>query len=91
MVMRVSCVRIWLVCTCERKGDADERIGFVLQILAKKEFQEKGWTLAPREEVLPTWERRGIVEECGGDASTSFTLSLSLSSILLSTNLCPFS
>ena len=47
-------------CACE-KADAGE------QVLAKKEFQDKGWSLAPRDQVVPTWERRGIVEECNGD------------------------
>lgn len=40
-------------------------------MLAKKEFQDKGWALAPRDEVMPSWERRGVPEECGGDKSAS--------------------
>lgn len=40
-------------------------------MLAKKEFQDKGWSLAPRDQVVPTWERRGIIEECNGDEGPS--------------------
>ena len=53
--------------TCSVYAQEDE--GVVMRILAKKEFQEKGWKLAPRDEVIPTWDRRGRVDECNGDAT----------------------
>lgn len=46
---------------------ADSRSDWVTQILAKKEFKDKGWKLAPRDDVLPGWDRRGIVAECEGN------------------------
>ncbi|ORY44659.1 S-adenosyl-L-methionine-dependent methyltransferase [Leucosporidium creatinivorum] len=70
--MRFTGARRVVYSTCSIWAQEDE--GVVMRILAKKEFQEKGWTLAPRDEVLPTWERRGIVEECGGDATIADSL-----------------
>ncbi|GAA5954128.1 hypothetical protein JCM8115_003318 [Rhodotorula mucilaginosa] len=51
--------------TCSVWEQEDE--GVVMRVLAKKEMRDMGWRLAKREEVLPTWERRGRVEACGGD------------------------
>ncbi|KAK4051534.1 hypothetical protein OIV83_002674 [Microbotryomycetes sp. JL201] len=55
--------------TCSIWPDEDE--GVVMRILAKKEFQKMGWRLAPHDDVLPTWERRGLVEHCGGDENVA--------------------
>lgn len=65
--MRFTGARRVVYSTCSIWAQEDE--GVVMRVLAKKEFIEKGWKLAGRDEVVPTWERRGIVEECGGDAS----------------------
>ncbi|GAA5927413.1 hypothetical protein JCM3775_002539 [Rhodotorula graminis] len=51
--------------TCSIWEQEDERV--VMRVLAKKEFRDMGWRLAPRDEVMPTWERRGRVAACGGD------------------------
>ncbi|GAA5876202.1 hypothetical protein JCM3774_002324 [Rhodotorula dairenensis] len=51
--------------TCSVWEQEDE--GVVMRVLAKKEMRDMGWRLAKRDEVLPTWERRGRVEACGGD------------------------
>ncbi|GAA6041424.1 hypothetical protein JCM8097_005244 [Rhodosporidiobolus ruineniae] len=64
--LRFSGAKRVVYSTCSVWEQEDE--GVVMRVLAKKEFQEKGWRLAPRDEVLPTWERRGCVEACGGDA-----------------------
>lgn len=40
-----------------------------MRILGKKELREMGWRLESRDQVLPSWERRGRVEACGGDES----------------------
>ena len=48
-----------------------------MRVLAKKEMRDMGWRLAKREEVLPTWERRGRVEACGGDVGASMCSRLS--------------
>ncbi|SGY81870.1 BQ5605_C009g05531 [Microbotryum silenes-dioicae] len=63
--MRFSGARRVVYSTCSVWAQEDE--GVVMRLLAKKEFQDKGWRLATRDEVIPTWERRGRVEECGGD------------------------
>ncbi|KAM0789834.1 hypothetical protein ACM66B_006681 [Microbotryomycetes sp. NB124-2] len=55
--------------TCSIWPEEDE--GVVTRILAKKEFQKMGWRLAARDEVLPTWDRRGLVEHCGGDETVA--------------------
>ncbi|BGP28005.1 nucleus protein [Rhodotorula toruloides] len=58
--------------TCSIWEQEDE--GVVMRVLGKKEFREMGWRLAPRDEVLPTWERRGRVEACGGDKNIADSL-----------------
>jgi putative methyltransferase len=61
--------------TCSVWEQEDE--GVVMRVLAKKEMRDMGWRLAKREEVLPTWERRGRVEACGGDIGASMCSRLS--------------
>ncbi|GAA5997571.1 rRNA (cytosine-C5-)-methyltransferase RCM1 [Rhodotorula paludigena] len=58
--------------TCSIWEQEDE--GVVMRVLAKKEFRDAGWRLAPRDEVMPTWERRGRVEACGGDETIADSL-----------------
>ncbi|GAA6020708.1 hypothetical protein JCM10207_001993 [Rhodosporidiobolus poonsookiae] len=70
--LRFSGAKRVVYSTCSVWEQEDE--GVVMRVLAKKEFQEKGWRLAPRDEVLPTWERRGRVEACGGDAGIADSL-----------------
>ncbi|GAA5977190.1 hypothetical protein JCM11641_003871 [Rhodosporidiobolus odoratus] len=67
--LRFSGVKRVVYSTCSVWEQEDE--GVVMRVLAKKEFQEAGWRLAPREEVLPGWERRGRVAACGGDELTT--------------------
>jgi putative methyltransferase len=80
--LRFSGAKRVVYSTCSVWEMEDE--GVVMRVLAKKEFQEKGWRLAPREEVVPGWERRGRVEACGGDACTFSFLSSSASTALSS-------
>ncbi|KAM0746281.1 S-adenosyl-L-methionine-dependent methyltransferase [Meredithblackwellia eburnea MCA 4105] len=61
--MRFRGARRVVYSTCSIWGMEDE--GVVARVLAKKEFQEKGWRLATKDEVMPNWERRGKAEECG--------------------------
>ncbi|KAK4701027.1 25S rRNA (cytosine2278-C5)-methyltransferase, partial [Phenoliferia sp. Uapishka_3] len=83
--MRFTGARRVVYSTCSIWGQEDE--GVVTRVLAKKEFQEKGWALAPRDEVMPSWERRGVPEECGGDKSaSSVPLHFIQSSKLIRTN-----
>ncbi|TNY18441.1 S-adenosyl-L-methionine-dependent methyltransferase, partial [Rhodotorula diobovata] len=63
--LRFSGARRVVYSTCSVWEQEDE--GVVMRVLAKKEFREMGWRLATRDEVMPTWERRGRVEACGGD------------------------
>lgn len=63
--MRFTGARRVVYSTCSIWAQEDE--GVVLRILAKKEFQDQGWRLASRDEVIPNWDRRGNPEECGGD------------------------
>lgn len=63
--MRFQGARRVVYSTCSVYAQEDE--GVVMRVLNKPEFKERGWRLAPREEVIPGWERRGRVEECGGD------------------------
>ncbi|WVW85638.1 hypothetical protein I302_107676 [Kwoniella bestiolae CBS 10118] len=51
--------------TCSIHPEEDERV--VLSALQSKIAKENGWKLAPREQVIPTWDRRGRKEEMGGD------------------------
>ncbi|WWC63282.1 uncharacterized protein I303_105882 [Kwoniella dejecticola CBS 10117] len=51
--------------TCSIHPEEDERV--VLAALQSKIAKDKGWKLAPREQVIPSWERRGRPEEIGGD------------------------
>lgn len=67
--LRFSGAKRVVYSTCSIWEQEDE--GVVMRVLGKKEFREMGWRLAPRDEVLPTWERRGRVEACGGDKGES--------------------
>ncbi|WVO13447.1 hypothetical protein L204_101063 [Cryptococcus depauperatus] len=51
--------------TCSIHAEEDERV--VMLALQTSIAKQRGWTLAKRESVLPTWERRGRPEEMGGD------------------------
>ncbi|GAA5884032.1 hypothetical protein JCM6882_002108 [Rhodosporidiobolus microsporus] len=70
--LRFAGARRVVYSTCSIWEQEDE--GVVMRVLAKKEFQEAGWRLAPRDEVLPTWERRGRAEACGGDETIADSL-----------------
>ncbi|KAF6767198.1 Bacterial Fmu (Sun)/eukaryotic nucleolar NOL1/Nop2p [Kalmanozyma brasiliensis GHG001] len=45
---------------------AAENEGVVLRALESDEAKERGWTLAPRSEVIPTWPVRGDKAACEG-------------------------
>ncbi|CCG20470.1 hypothetical protein CORT_0A00790 [Candida orthopsilosis Co 90-125] len=47
--------------TCSIHAEENERV--VIDLLSDPQVQAQGWKLASREEVLPTWERRGIESE----------------------------
>ncbi|KAJ9121711.1 hypothetical protein QFC22_002331 [Naganishia vaughanmartiniae] len=51
--------------TCSVYKEEDEEV--VLNALECPEARDYGWKLAPRSEVLPLWERRGIAEHLKGD------------------------
>lgn len=52
--------------TCSIHPEEDEQV--VMKALAAPTAKTHGWSLAPRSEVLPSWERRGRAEEMEGDA-----------------------
>ena len=52
--------------TCSIHKEEDEEV--VMKALESPEAVEYGWTIAPRSQVLPKWERRGRVEATNGDA-----------------------
>ncbi|KAI3403217.2 hypothetical protein KGF56_003987 [Candida oxycetoniae] len=47
--------------TCSIHAEENERV--VIDLLSDPEVREQGWTLARRQEVLPTWPRRGFESE----------------------------
>lgn len=47
--------------TCSVHAEENERV--VIDLLLDKKVQSWGWRVAPRDKVIPTWPRRGIVEE----------------------------
>ncbi|WVF72809.1 hypothetical protein IAT40_007627 [Kwoniella sp. CBS 6097] len=51
--------------TCSIHAEEDERV--VLSALKSGIAKQRGWALAPRENVIPTWQRRGRPEEMAGD------------------------
>ncbi|GAA5998974.1 hypothetical protein JCM5350_004632 [Sporobolomyces pararoseus] len=63
--LRFSGAKRVVYSTCSVWEQEDE--GVVMRILGKKELRKMGWRLESRETVLPTWERRGRVDACGGD------------------------
>ncbi|GAA6059682.1 hypothetical protein JCM10212_000069 [Sporobolomyces blumeae] len=63
--MRFSGAKRVVYSTCSVWEQEDE--GVVMRILGKKELRDMGWRLEGRDQVLPTWERRGRVAACGGD------------------------
>ncbi|GAA5872977.1 hypothetical protein JCM1840_007287 [Sporobolomyces johnsonii] len=70
--LRFTGARRVVYSTCSVWEQEDE--GVVMRVLAKKEMRDAGWRLAGRDEVLPTWERRGRVEACGGDETIADSL-----------------
>lgn len=61
--MIVKSVKRVVYSTCSIHPEEDEQV--VMKALGSKEAKARGWTLAPRSEVLPAWERRGRPEEMG--------------------------
>lgn len=51
--------------TCSIHAEEDERV-----VAAALKAGKGKWRLAPRSSVLPTWERRGLVEELGDQADS---------------------
>lgn len=51
--------------TCSIHPEEDEQV--VMKALSSPTAKQYGWTLAPRSEVLQTWERRGRPEEMEND------------------------
>lgn len=47
--------------TCSVHAEENEQV--VVDLLKDPEVQAMGWTMAPREHVLPAWERRGWEQE----------------------------
>ncbi|QLQ77980.1 hypothetical protein HG537_0A02270 [Torulaspora globosa] len=47
--------------TCSVHAEENERV--VIDLLLDKKVQQWGWRVAPKDKVIPTWPRRGIVEE----------------------------
>ncbi|RCK62525.1 hypothetical protein Cantr_08987 [Candida viswanathii] len=47
--------------TCSVHIQENERV--VIDLLLDPEVKKRGWKLAPREVVIPTWERRGFEDE----------------------------
>jgi len=80
--LRFSGAKRVVYSTCSIWEQEDE--GVVMRILGKKELREMGWRLESRDQVLPTWERRGRVEACGGDQSELTSLRLTRRTELIS-------
>ena len=59
----VPAARRLVYSTCSIYAEEDERV--VMKALTANQ----GWRLAPMDSVLPSWQRRGRVEEMGGDQS----------------------
>ncbi|KOS16440.1 s-adenosyl-l-methionine-dependent methyltransferase [Malassezia pachydermatis] len=51
--------------TCSVHEEENEHV--VKAVLESPEAKEGHWSLAPRSDVLPTWNERGRPEACGGD------------------------
>lgn len=51
--------------TCSVHHEENEDV--VVRALASEVAQRRGWTLATRKEVIPSWQSRGIEEHCGQD------------------------
>lgn len=47
--------------TCSIHAQEDEKV--VVDLLLNQDIQDAGWRLAKRSEIIPKWERRGLVEE----------------------------
>lgn len=61
----VSSAKRVVYSTCSIHPEEDEQV--VIKALNSPTAKQNNWTLAPRSEVLPAWERRGRPEEMGGD------------------------
>lgn len=55
--------------TCSIHHEENESV--VMRALQSGVATERGWTLAPKKDVLPSWPTRGLVEHCNGQASTA--------------------
>jgi putative methyltransferase len=62
-LISVTSVKKIVYSTCSIHPEEDEQV--VMKALASKEAKAKGWTLAPRSQVLPKWHRRGRPSEMG--------------------------
>lgn len=47
--------------TCSIHAEENERV--VIDLLLDRKVQEWGWQVAPRDEIIPNWPRRGKIEE----------------------------
>lgn len=47
--------------TCSVHAEENEKV--VIDLLLDNKVKEWGWQLSPRSEIIPTWPRRGIVDE----------------------------
>ncbi|GAA5902207.1 rRNA (cytosine-C5-)-methyltransferase RCM1 [Sporobolomyces salmoneus] len=74
--LRFSGAKRVVYSTCSIWEQEDE--GVVMRILGKKELRQMGWRLESRDQVLPTWERRGRVEACGGDQNIANSVARAL-------------
>lgn len=67
----VKSVKRVVYSTCSIHAEEDEHV--IMKALASKEAKARGWTLAPRSEVLPAWERRGRPSEMGDNKGASLS------------------
>jgi len=58
--------------TCSINEEENEQV--VLAALASAEAKDGGWSLAPRDDVLPFWQERGRLEACDGNQAVAESL-----------------
>lgn len=67
--LRLSNARRVVYSTCSINSIENEEV--VRRVLRKPDLIARGWRLAPRDEVVANWPRRGDVDACEGDKGMS--------------------
>jgi len=62
--MQFPSLRRFIYSTCSIHHEENESV--VMRALQSEVAKSRGWKLAPKREVLPSWSTRGIIEHCDG-------------------------